>query len=78
MRPRRNVFERNVLVKQEESVRLVGKWAQTDFGENYLTQKDPGFANAARLDFTLSDTSAVYRELPGFQPIPFSSMGVRP
>jgi hypothetical protein len=78
MRPRRNVFERNVLVKHEESVRLVGKYAQTEFGENYLTQKDPGFANAAGLDFTLSDTSAVYRELPGFQPIPFSSMGVRP
>jgi hypothetical protein len=78
MRPRRNVFDRNVLVKYEETFRLVAKYAQTDFGENFITQKDPGFANAAGMDFTLSDTSAVYRELPGFRPIPFSSMGVRP
>lgn len=78
MRPRRNVFDRNVLVKYEETFRLVAKYAQTDFGENFITQKDPGFVNAAGLDFTLSDTSAVYRELSGFRPIPFSSMGVRP
>lgn len=77
MRPRRNVFDGNVLVKHEETVRLVGKWAQTEFGENLHTQKDPGFVDAARLNFQLRDDSVVYRELPGFRRIPFDQIGPR-
>ncbi len=77
MRPRRNVFDQNVLVKHEETVRLVGKWAQTDFGENLRTQKDPGFVDAAKLNFQLKDDSFVYRELPGFKRIPFEQIGPR-
>ncbi len=77
MRPRRNVFDRNVLVKYEETFRLVGKYAQTDFGENYITQSDPGFVDAERLNFRLKDDSAVYRELPGFERIPFEEIGPR-
>jgi hypothetical protein len=77
MRPRRNVFDRNVLVKYEETFRLVGKYAQCEFGENYITQADPGFVNAAAMDFRLMEEAAVYKELPGFKPIPFEQMGVR-
>ena len=77
MRPRRNSFDRNVLVKYEETYRLVGKYAQCDFGENYVTQKDPGFVDAGRLDFRLKDDSVVYRELPGFHRIPFEEIGPR-
>jgi hypothetical protein len=77
MRPRRNVFDRNVVVKYDETFRLVGKYAQTDFGENYITDKDPGFVDAARLDFQLKDGSVVYKELPGFERIPFDSIGPR-
>ncbi len=78
MRPARDVFERNVLVKYEETFRLVGKYAATEFGENYITQKDPGFENAAALDFRLKADSVVYRELPGFERIPFEQIGPRP
>lgn len=78
MRPRRNVFEGNVLVKHEETVRLVGKHAQTEFGENFMTQKDPGFVDAAQLNFQLKDDSVVYQVLPGFQRIPFEQIGPRP
>lgn len=78
MRPLRNVFERNVLVKYEETFRMVGKYAQTEFGENYITQKDPGFVDAARLNFQLKDDSVIYRELPGFERIPFEKIGPRP
>jgi hypothetical protein len=78
MRPMRNVFAGNVLVKHEETVRLVGKHAQTEFGENLHTQKDPGFVDAARLNFQLRDDSVVYRELPGFKRIPFEQIGPRP
>ena len=77
MRPQRNVFERNVLVKHEETVRLVGQYAQTDFGENLRTQKDPGFVDAAQLNFQLKDDSVVYRELPEFKRIPFEEIGPR-
>ena len=77
MRPRRNVFDQNVLVKYEETVRLVGPFAQTDFGTNLHTQKDPGFMDAARLNFQLKDDSLVYRELPGFKRIPFEQIGPR-
>ncbi len=78
MRPMRNVFDGNVLVKHEETVRLVGKHAQTEFGENFMTQKDPGFVDAAKLNFQLKDDSVVYRELPGFKKIPFEQIGPRP
>jgi hypothetical protein len=78
MRPARDVFDRNVLVKYEETFRLVGKYAATDFGENFITQKDPGFVDAAKLNFQLKDDSLVYRKLPGFQKIPFEKIGPRP
>lgn len=77
MRPRRNVFDKNVLVKYEETFRLVGKYAETEFGENYITDKDPGFVDAERLGFQLKDNSVVYKELPGFQRIPFEKIGPR-
>ena len=77
MRPRRNVFDRNVIVKYDETFRLVGKYAQTDFGENYITDKDPGFVDAAGLNFQLKDSSIVYKELPGFERIPFEKIGPR-
>ena len=77
MRPRRNVVDRNVLVKYEETFRLVAKYAQTDFGNNYITQDDPGFVDAGRMDFRLREDAAVYRELPGFEKIPFGEMGPR-
>jgi hypothetical protein len=77
MRPRRNVFDRNVLVKYEETFRLVGQYAQTEFGDNYITDKDPGFVDPERLVFQLRDTSVVYKELPGFQRIPFEQIGPR-
>lgn len=78
MRPRRNVFDRNVIVKPEETVRLVGKHAQTEFGENLVTSKDPGFVDMAAGDYRLKPDAAVFRELPGFAPIPFERVGPRP
>ncbi len=75
MRPRRNVFDTNVLVKYDETFRLVGKYAQCDFGTNFITQKDPGFVNPERMDFRLKDDSIVFKELPGFKRIPFEEIG---
>ncbi len=77
MRPRRNIFDNNVLVNYEETYRLVGKYAQCDFGQNFQTRGDPGFVNAAGLDFGLRDSSVIYKELPQFQRIPFEEIGPR-
>jgi hypothetical protein len=78
MRPRRNIFDTNVLVKYEETYRLVGKYAQCEFGDDFMCQNDPGFIDASRLDFRLKDESVIYRELPRFQRIPFEQIGPRP
>ncbi len=77
MRPRRNTFDRNVLVNYDETFRLVGKYAQCDFGDNYITRTDPGFVNSGALDFRLKKDADVYRNLPEFQPIPFEQIGPR-
>jgi hypothetical protein len=77
MRPRRNVFDRNVLVSPEETFRLVGQYAQTDYGRNFVTFKDPGFINAEAMDFRLKKDSPVFTELPDFQPIPMEQIGPR-
>jgi hypothetical protein len=77
MHPRRNIFDRNVLVRYDETFRLVAKYAQCDFGENFITQKDPGFVDAAKMDFRLKDDSVVYKELAGFARIPFHDIGPR-
>jgi hypothetical protein len=71
------VFDRNVLVKYEETFRLVGMYAQTEFGENYITDKDPGFVDPERLVFQLKDDSEIYKKLPGFERIPFEDIGPR-
>ena len=78
MRPRRNVVEDNVVVNYEETFRLVGKYAQCTFGDNYFTREDPGFVDAASLNFALRDDSIVYQKLPDFQRIPFEKIGPRP
>jgi hypothetical protein len=77
MRPRRNVVDRNVLVRYEETFRLVAEYAQCDYGKNYITQQDPGFVDAANMDFRLKDGSVVYKEVPGFVRIPFEEIGPR-
>ncbi len=77
MRPWRNSFDNNVLVKYEETFRLVGKYAQCEFGDNYITQDDPGFVDAGALDFRLRADSEVYKALRGFRTIPFEQIGPR-
>jgi hypothetical protein len=77
MRPSRNVFERNVLAQYDETFRMVGAYAQCDFRENYIAQGDPGFVDAGKMNFSLKDDSAVYKEIPGFKKIPFDEIGPR-
>jgi hypothetical protein len=44
--------------------------------DNYVTDQDPGFINAANMNFRLKDDSIIYRKVPGFQKIPFDQIGL--
>ncbi|HUU82698.1 MAG TPA: right-handed parallel beta-helix repeat-containing protein, partial [Phycisphaerae bacterium] len=51
------------------------------FQDNLVDQPldpDPGFVDAANLNFQLRDDSPVYKQVPGFQKIPFDKMGLVP
>ncbi|MCE5240209.1 right-handed parallel beta-helix repeat-containing protein [bacterium] len=52
-----------------------GSW-QVPETDNWITDQDPGFVNAARGDFRLRADAPVFKHLPGFQPIPFAQMGL--
>lgn len=78
MYPKRNRFERNVIVQQGETVRLVGWHANCDFNDLYITLDDPGFVNAETMNFNLKKESAVWQECPGFEAIPFDRIGPQP
>ncbi len=76
MYPERNVFENNVLFKCEETIRMVGEHAKFDIRSNLIVHTDPGFVDYGKKNFALKDGSVVYRQLPGFKPIPFGSIGL--
>jgi hypothetical protein len=43
--------------------------------DNYVTNEDPGFVDAAGMNFGLKDDAVVYKKIPGFQRIPFDKIG---
>ncbi len=67
-RARRNVFVMCAEVKS-------GNW-QVGPQQNWVTDRDPGFVDMARGDFSLRPGSEVFRRLPGFKPIPFHKIGL--
>lgn len=44
--------------------------------DNYVTNEDPGFVDAAKWDFQLRGDSVVYRTITGFKKIPFEEIGL--
>ena len=72
-RPRVSKAARNVLAMC--AAVSSGNW-QVPEGDNWITNQDPGFVNAAQGDFRLKRDAAVFQQLPGFQPPPFAQMGL--
>ena len=70
--PRRNHARANLIV----NCRAVqtGNWDVTD---GLVTDSDPGFVNAAKLDFRLRNDSAAFAKMPGFEKIPFEQIGLQ-
>lgn len=74
--PKRNVVDKNVFVRIGQVV--LGDKKFLEFSENnFVTQEDPGFENESEQDFRLKETSAVFQQITGFQPIPFEKIGVK-
>ncbi|PIU64111.1 MAG: hypothetical protein COS85_13790, partial [Armatimonadetes bacterium CG07_land_8_20_14_0_80_59_28] len=70
-KPRMNRAARNVAVMCGQFVR--GNYLDDD---NFITDKDPGFVDAAKGNFQLKDDSIVYRKVSGFKNIPFEKIGL--
>ncbi len=64
---------RNVLVRCDAVG--CGNW-QVRETENWITDQDPGFANAAAGDYRLEPDAAVFARLAGFADIPFAKIGL--
>ncbi|MCX6908837.1 MAG: right-handed parallel beta-helix repeat-containing protein [Verrucomicrobia bacterium] len=56
---------------------VVEEYAGLSKCDNWVTDKDPGFVNAAGGDYTLAPEAEVFRTIPGFKPIPFREIGPR-
>jgi hypothetical protein len=69
--PRMNHSERNLVVRCP--MLLDGDWDQRD---NYATDSDPGFVDAAGMNFALKEDSEVFKKIPGFEKIPFGEIGL--
>ena len=70
--PRRNHARANLIVKCRAV--QTGNWDVTD---SFVTDTDPGFVNADRLNFQLRNDSATFSEIPGFEKIPFEQIGLQ-
>jgi hypothetical protein len=76
MYPERNVVCDNLIYKYDETFRMVAENAKAEYKNNYITSKNPGFIDEKNLNFQLSDTSIVYKKIPGFKKIPFEEIGL--
>jgi len=82
--PLGNVLEQNVSVRsgwRDPEVEC-RKWFKRHIdrrymaiADNFVTNEDPGFVDAAKMNFQLTDDAIVYRKIPGFAKIPFDKIG---
>jgi hypothetical protein len=73
--PKYNLVARNLMVRCGKM--NIAREAQelSTFTDNFATNEDPGFADAARLNFDLTPGSFAFQKIPGFKPIPFAKIG---
>lgn len=69
---RANQSARNVVVRCP--MLLDGDWEDEN---NFSTDEDPGFVDASAMNFQLRGDSEVFRQIPGFERIPFEKIGLQ-
>jgi parallel beta-helix repeat protein len=75
--PTGNSAVRNVCVRGRWLHLFPGGEKVMEIHDNLVVQEDPGFVDAARMNFALKPDSRVFREIPGFQAIPFAEIGLK-
>jgi len=74
--PKYNTIQQNLIYQSPQL--NIAKEAVT-FGkisDNWLSTEDPGFVDAANQNFALRKDAAVFKQIPGFEPIPFDKIGI--
>ncbi len=83
--PERNVAKDNVFVDINQVILYVGKekggyskakWIDIKEGNLEITYDKVGFVDWENRDFSLNPNSVIYKQLPGFQEIPFHEIGL--
>lgn len=82
--PDTNVFENNVTwnpgLTRSGDVNEHGARDVLDllrYGDNWVTETDPGFIDADNGDFTFAQDAAVFDQIPEFEPTPFGEIGTQ-
>ena len=68
--PRQNHLRGNLIYRCEDV--QTGNWTDSN---NWVTDEDPGFVDAAAEDFRLREAAPVFDKIEGFPPPPFEKMG---
>ncbi|WP_379145210.1 Ig-like domain-containing protein [Paenibacillus sp. sgz500992] len=81
--PDTNTFQKNVIYNPTRTISSTtnangayDKFNLVQYANNWVTKQDPGFVNLAGGDLNLKTDAAVFEQIPGFQAIPFSEMGI--
>ncbi len=72
-KPRVNKAIRNVVYRCGTDEKYPGNWEKQD---NWVTEEDPGFIDAANQDFRLKEDATVFEKVPGFERIPVEKIGL--
>ncbi|OGV78672.1 MAG: hypothetical protein A3K19_31740 [Lentisphaerae bacterium RIFOXYB12_FULL_65_16] len=74
--PKGNIVRRNLMVRCGEMSLAPEVKQFGTFADNLSLDQDPGFANCDTMDFALADDAPVYRQIPGFEKVPFDKIGL--
>ena len=73
--PKYNLVARNLIVRCGKMSLAQEAQELSTFADNLITNDDPGFVDAARMDFTLKPDSVAFAKIPGFKSVPFGKIG---
>ncbi|MNO46430.1 hypothetical protein D3C76_367170 [compost metagenome] len=81
--PDTNTFQKNVIYNptktRSSTTNANGAFDKRNlvqYANNWVTDRDPGFVNLAGGDLNLKADAEVFQQIPGFQTVPFSEMGI--
>ncbi len=81
--PDTNTFQNNVIYNPTKTRGpnlnengAYDKLKLVQYGNNWVTDRDPGFVNLAGGNLNLKSDAEVFQQIPGFQTVPFSEMGI--